>query len=207
MFIVLEGIDGSGKSTQIKNLEHLLTHEGVDIELTCEPTTREYGKLIRQIFNAEIEANPHTVAALFLADRLEHILHQKNGLLQMLEQGKTILCDRYYLSSIAYQSVDTEIDWVMSINEKPRQILRPDVTIYLDILPEKAMQRLQARDRSLEIYETTENLKLVHQNYAEAIQRLNPSEEIWIFGADKAPQELSAEIWHRLRPMINKKAN
>ncbi len=177
---------------------------GKDVVLTCEPTEQEYGKLIRKIFRSELDASPYTVAALFLADRLEHILHTEEGMLSLLSQNKTILSDRYYLSSMAYQSVETSMDWVMDINEKPRALLKPDVHIYLDLAPEAAMRRLLDRNENLEIYETTENLKKVHENYRIAIDKISGTEVIWEFGADQAPEKLSEEIWKRIQTLVNK---
>src|SRR5687767_4680396 len=105
LFLAFEGIDGSGKSTQVKKLAHKLAEEGHKVCTTCEPTTGPIGKMIRDIFNHRMEGDQRTIAALFAADRLEHLLNKQDGILKKLEEGYTVITDRYYFSSYAYHSV------------------------------------------------------------------------------------------------------
>src|SRR5258705_6074651 len=95
-FIAFEGIDGSGKSTQAKLLSEKLLKTGYKIYSTFEPTDGPIGSMIRKIFKREIEADHKTIAALYLADRLEHLLNKTNGILKQMEEGYNIVCDRYY---------------------------------------------------------------------------------------------------------------
>ena len=101
-FIVFEGIDGSGKSTQIKLLYKYLTSKGVPCYTTFEPTDSPFGSLIRQCLSGRIETDDKTIAGLFVADRLDHLYNAKCGLIEKINSGITVLCDRYYLSSYAY---------------------------------------------------------------------------------------------------------
>lgn len=87
LFIAVEGIDGSGKSTQVQLLKANLEEAGYKVYATNEPTNFEAGKLIRSIFNHRVNADQHTIAALFVADRLQHLLDKENGILAMLEKG------------------------------------------------------------------------------------------------------------------------
>ena len=98
LFIAVEGIDGSGKSTQVQLLKTNLEQAGYKVYTTHEPTSFETGKLIRSIFNHTVNADQHTIAALFVADRLQHLLDKENGILAMLEKGYTVITDRYYFS-------------------------------------------------------------------------------------------------------------
>ena len=104
-FIALEGLDGSGKSTQVIPLADKLNAEGVKVYITAEPTTSRIGSMIKDIFNHKMEADHRTIAALYAADRLEHVLNKKDGILKKLEEGYTVITDRYYFSSYAYHGV------------------------------------------------------------------------------------------------------
>ena len=143
-FIVLEGIDGSGKSTQMKLLAKALEEKNQEARLTLEPTYGMVGDPLHRILSGEIEADPKVVAALFVADRLDHILNREDGVLKTLNEGKWVICDRYYFSSYAYQSVEVPEKWVIDANSLCADALRPDVTIFIDISPKAAMERILA---------------------------------------------------------------
>ena len=193
-FIVFEGIDGSGKSTQIRLLEAFLTARGHRVVRTAEPSDGPAGKLIRQVFSGAYPADDRVVAGLFVADRLEHILHAETGMRKALDEGFTVLCDRYYLSSYAYQGVHMPLEWVMQANSLAASLLKPDLHIYLDLAPEKALERIRKGREDRELYETMENLSKVHALYERLIQELNSQERIWCFDADRDPDELHREI-------------
>ncbi|HAL81034.1 MAG TPA: dTMP kinase, partial [Mucilaginibacter sp.] len=110
LFIALEGIDGSGKSTQVKLLTEKLEQAGHKVYTTCEPTDSPIGKIIRDIFTHKMEADHRTIAGLFVADRLDHLLNKTNGIIKKLEEGYTVITDRYYFSSYAYQSTHMDLD-------------------------------------------------------------------------------------------------
>src|SRR5471030_3248312 len=141
-FIAFEGIDGSGKSTQVKLLKEKLEATGLKVYVTCEPTDSPMGKMIREIFSHKIEADHRTIAALFVADRLDHLLNKTNGILKKLEEGYTVITDRYYFSSYAYQSPYMDLNWVIQANSLSADLLRPDLNIYIDISPELSIERL-----------------------------------------------------------------
>ncbi len=111
-FIVLEGLDGSGTTTQMNNLGEKYHKNGISHQLTMEPTDNHVGKLIRQVLEKEIEVEPETLAVLFSADRYEHIFGRK-GIKELTENNTWIICDRYLFSSIAYQSLKCDRDWVL----------------------------------------------------------------------------------------------
>ena len=201
LFIAFEGIDGSGKSTQVKLLSYNLKNAGHKVYITCEPTESPIGKLIRDIFSHKMEADHRTIAGLFIADRLDHLLNKNNGILRMLEEGYTVITDRYYFSSYAYQGTHMPMEWVIQANSLIADLLRPDLNIYIDISPEASMERLNNERSSTELYETVENLHLVRNKYKEAFELLKFKENIFILDGNRAPQVIASEIWNEVSHM------
>ena len=197
-FIAFEGIDGSGKSTQVTLLKNRMEAAGLKVYTTCEPTGSPIGKLIRDIFSHKAEADHRTIAALFVADRLDHLLNKTNGILKMLEDGYTVITDRYYLSSYAYQSPHMDLNWVIHANSLSAGLLRPDMNIYIDISPELSIERLKKGRTSTELYETLENLENVRNKYFEVMEMLNSDEKIFVADGDRSPEVISTEIWNKV---------
>jgi dTMP kinase len=202
LFLAFEGIDGSGKSTQVKLLAEKLTGAGHKVFTTCEPTDGPIGKMIRDIFNHRMEGDHRTIAALFVADRLEHLLNKSNGILRKLEEGFTVITDRYYFSSYAYHSVHMDMGWVIEANKLSAQLLRPDLNIYVDIAPEVSMARIKKDRNSVEMYETLENQKKVYAKYEEAFALEKNSEKIWRVNGDQPPVAIADDVWLKIRPML-----
>lgn len=199
LFIAFEGIDGSGKSTQVKLLAEKLTEKGHKVYTTHEPTGGLVGKMIRDIFNHRMEGDQRTIAALFVADRLEHLLNKTDGILKRLAEGYTVITDRYYFSSYAYHSVHVDMDWVIAMNREATKLLRPDLNIYIDISPEVSMQRIQKGRESVEMYETLENQKQVYTMYEKAFEIEKDHEMIFRVSGDQTAEKISEEIWEGLR--------
>lgn len=197
-FIVLEGIDGSGKTTQLLRLVQSLEAQQTAVYATKEPTDRPIGKLIRQVLNREMQMSEKTMAAMFLADRLDHIENKENGMLRLIQQGTTVVCDRYYLSSYAYHSAFVPLDWVMAANAACAELLRPDLIIFLDITPEKSLERLRKSRELLDLYETEERLQKVHTNYFVAMQRIKKEENILVIDATLEPDNIAHQIWKKV---------
>jgi len=156
MFIALEGIDGSGKSTQTRLLAEKLVNEGHIVYTTFEPTDSPIGSLIRNILKGRFKADHRTIAGLFVADRLDHLLNEVNGIVKKLDEGFTVITDRYCFSSYAYQGTHMDMDWVIQANSMSAQILRPDINIFIDVDPEVSMQRLHSNRGQIELFETLE---------------------------------------------------
>ena len=159
LFIVLDGIDGSGTSTHSNLLAGFLSLKGLKTFLTQEPSSSEIGKLLRTYLkNERIPAS--TDALLFAADR---VLHYKNEIKKKLEDGYIVISDRYIESSIAYQSSQSEnisIEWVKNINKFAG---KPDLTIILDIDPKFSLAR--KHQKALDKFEDTSLLEKVRQVY------------------------------------------
>ena len=198
LFIAFEGIDGSGKSTQVKLLTDSLKKAGHKIYSTCEPTDSPIGSIIRNIFNHKIEADHRVIAGLFVADRLDHLLNKANGILKKLEDGYTVITDRYYFSSYAYHGVHMPLDWVIEANSLSADLLRPDLNIYIDILPDISMKRITNGRSSTELYETKENLKNVRDKYLEAFEQLKFKENIFITDGNRSAELIASDIWNEV---------
>jgi len=198
-FIVFEGIDGSGKSTQAKILQQRLEEEGHKTYLTFEPTDSPIGSVIRNIFKRRIEAAHETIAGLFVADRLDHLLNNTNGILKKLKEGYTVVCDRYYLSSYAYQGAHVDMDWVIQANSKSAALLKPDLTIYIDISPEESLQRVHKDRSDIEIFENLENLQKVQAAYEKAINLSENQENIIRINGSATADEIAGNIWEAVQ--------
>ncbi len=133
IFLALEGIDGSGKTTQLQKLTARLAQLNIKHYSTQEPTGGPVGSLIRQILTGRTLADNRVMASLFVADRLDHLLNNVDGISQKIDAGVCVLTDRYYFSSYAYQSVDMDLNWLINANRPIAEILRPNLTIFLDI--------------------------------------------------------------------------
>lgn len=162
--IVFEGTDGSGKSTQLKLLAKYLKQKGVETYSTCEPTDSPFGATLRACLTGRIETNEHTIAALFAADRIDHIFNAVNGIKCKLEKGITVLCDRFYLSSLAYNGGIVSGDWVYALNRPAMEAVRPDLTLFLDLNVEESMGRVGRRGET-ERYETVERQRAIRARY------------------------------------------
>jgi len=172
MFIVFEGIDGAGKTTQINLLADKLRAAGLDPYITAEPTGMETGRAIRRVLSGAVPKTPTQVAAMFVQDRIDHNVDPEQGIEVLLAQGKAIICDRYYYSSLAYQGSLTDFDWVMACNCDCPEIRRPDLCIFLDLSPEESMKRI-TRDRTeTEIYEKADTLTRVRARYMDVFDKL-----------------------------------
>ena len=195
LFIALEGIDGSGKSTQAKLLAERLQKAGHKVHCTSEPTSSPIGSLIRDIFKHKFEADHRTIAGLYVADRLEHLLNKTDGILKKMDEGYTVITDRYYFSSYAYQGTHMSLDWVIEANSLSAELLRPDLNVFIDITPELSAERITAGRNSIELYENIENLRHVREKYLESFERLKLKENIFITDGNKKEEEIAKNIW------------
>jgi dTMP kinase len=203
LFIAFEGIDGSGKSTQVRRLSDWLSGLGHKVYTTSEPTDSPIGKMIRDIFNHRMEGDQRVIAALFAADRLNHLLHSQEGMIRKLEEGYTVITDRYYFSSYAYHTVHgIDIDWVIDINRISASLLKPDLNIYIDVAPEKSMERIIRGRSTMEMYETLDNLKAVQQKYFEAFQLMRDQEHICFIDGSQPEEQVALDIQSRISAFI-----
>lgn len=201
-FIAFEGIDGSGKSSQVKLLTEKLKKEGLKIYTTFEPTDSPIGSVIKNIFRHRIEADHRTIAGLYVADRLDHLLNKTNGILKKMEEGFSVITDRYYFSSYAYQGTHMSLDWVIQANSLSAELLRPDLTIFIDVPPEVSMQRLSEGRDMIQLYESLENLHNVRSKYLEAFDKLKNEENVFITDGNRPFEVIFNDIWEKVYPIL-----
>ncbi len=155
MFITFEGIDASGKSTQLELLEAELKKKGFNVLVTRQPGGTQIGQLIRQILldPDNVQLVPEAEVLLYMADRIQHI---KEVILPALAESRIVLCDRYHDATLAYQGGGRQLDlsWIKQLQEK--HIIEPDLTLWFDISVEQSQKRLKQRNQSLD----TENCRL-----------------------------------------------
>lgn len=192
-FIVFEGIDGAGKSTQISLLREKLISEGRKVFLTAEPTQSVTGGILRDALSGNYERSASELASMFLADRVFHNVNPKCGIKQALEQGFDVISDRYYYSSFAYQGLDSDIDWVMDMNLNCPDILKPDLCIFLDLDADKSKSRIDTNRATVEIFEKTELLNKIRSKFFDIFDRLS-GENVKIIDASGTVEEVFAKI-------------
>ena len=194
-FIVFEGIDGSGKSTQIRMLADALREQGRQVYVTAEPTESVTGGLLRDALAGVRPRTACEMAALFLIDRVNHNVNPVNGIKKMLDSGFDVICDRYYYSTLAYQGSATDFEWVRKMNIDCPEIMRPDVCIFLDVSPEVGLSRVQNGSRGFtEIYEKADTLRAVRKKYFDAFKLLENTDNIKIISADRNAAEIAADV-------------
>ena len=195
LFIAFEGLDGSGKSTQVKLLCENMKNAGLKVHTTSEPTDGAIGSIIRNIMKDKSDVDHRIIAGLFVADRLDHLLNKTNGILKKMEEGYSVITDRYYFSSYAYQGAHMSLDWVIEANSLSADILKPDLNIYIDIPPDISIERLKKDRSSTELYETRENLNIVRKKYFEAFEQLKFKENIFLTDGNRPQELIASEIW------------
>lgn len=201
-FIAFEGIDGSGKSTQIALLEKKLKEQGIPVYLTREPTDGPYGAMLHTIMTGRLDACEETIAALYVADRMDHIKNTRNGLLKKIESGITVITDRYYFSSYAYQGAHMSMDWTIMANSVCADALRPDLNLFLDLEPEVSYQRICQNRTDFEIYEKLDNLKRTREKYMEAFSKLKDQEKVAVIPANGTVEEIQEQIWKQVKVLF-----
>ncbi len=156
-FICIEGIDGSGKTTQARRLVKTLVGEGYDAVYTTEPTEGAIGKIIRKQILQGTARFPVLEAVLFAADRVHHL---ENEVVPLLKAGKVVVCDRYVYSSVAYQGASgLPIKWIEGIN---KYAIVPDIAIYIDVPPEVVFRRIRRKKTVMETLETQQKVRGVY---------------------------------------------
>lgn len=190
-FIVFEGIDGAGTSTQIKKICEKNPQKFFQ---TAEPTSLETGKFLRRMLGGEFSVDEKTNSFLFAADRAEH-LYGKNGIIEQINNGKTVISDRYLFSSLAYQSISCGEELPKLLNST---FPLPEILFFFEIDPEISLKRVDSRNEKKEIYEKIETQKKIALEYEKIISEYenNPSCTMKIIRIDatKSIEEISDTI-------------
>jgi len=159
LFIVVDGLDGSGISTQSALIKDFFRQAGVNAYLTKEPTDNIIGGLIRGTLSGVFKLQPEAVQLLFSADRSHHLSRK---IISMLEGGNVVVCDRYLWSTVAFGSLKLERKWLLELN---KYAILPDISIFLKVSPQKCVRRISQDRFGLELYEKTRTLTEVWKTY------------------------------------------
>ncbi|MFH0987219.1 MAG: dTMP kinase [Candidatus Micrarchaeota archaeon] len=187
MFIVFEGLDGSGQSTQSNALkDYLIDEKKVDVMLTKEQTDGFIGGLIKAGLKHEWKTSPLGLQLLFVADRAHHLFAEIEP---ALDVGKIVISDRYIFSTLAFGALGADMDFLKMINSKFR---KPDVTFILDTPPEVCLERIKrSRFQHLELFEKIEMMKKIRENYL-SLKSYFPN--VYIINGNRTKDEIHKEI-------------
>jgi pantoate--beta-alanine ligase len=199
-FVVVEGIDGSGTTTQVARLADRLRGMRVLVRSTREPSDGPVGTLVRQVLTGRVVApggrSPGwaTMALLFAADRMDHV---ESEIEPFVASGGVMLSDRYDASSLAYQSVSSGVDakeaveWIRALN---RHVRRPHLTVVLELAPELAAERRERRGDAAQLYEQNEMQRELAAFYKNLSKHL-PNDRIAAIDASGTIEDVHARVW------------
>ena len=199
MFIAVEGIDGSGKSTTIREIKRYLESKGEAVYLTAEPTTLATGKIVRNFLSETNSDTPliHEMLALaFAADRINHL---REEIWPALRKKQTVITDRYFFSSVAYQSLNVSYEWVKGIN---RFATLPDVLVFIDVSVDKAVERLTKFRTSTEIYEKRDLLQQIDRNYREVIKEFEGNLKVIYLNGHLDIDKIYGDVEEKFAPLF-----
>ena len=191
--IAIEGLDGSGKSTQVRLVSQRLGATR-SVYVTCEPTDGPIGVQIRMILEHRIQVDAATLAALFAADRTDHLWQPKTGILAHLERDTDVVTDRYYLSSFAYQGMSVDWSWIEQMHA---YCTRPDLICFVDVPVEVCLARIErGRGGQTDLFENQSALTRARTSHLVAIERLRRAgDRIEIVDGNADPEVVCERIW------------
>lgn len=194
-FIAVEGLDGSGASTQVAAISSFLKKNKKTHLITQEPTNSVIGGLIKSYLTGDLKiASPESLQLLFTADRANHL---KKEIIPKLEKGINVITDRYFLSSLAYGSLEiNDTDWLFNIND---QFIIPDLTILIKVSAKICTARIKESRNGIELFEKEEMLNKVWKTY-ETLAKKYPN--IKVIDGEKSEEEVSDDIFKELTKII-----
>jgi dTMP kinase len=199
-FIVLEGIDGSGTTTQALRLAEALRADGHEVLSTHEPSDGPIGVVLRQALTRRLVGlSDRVLALLFAADRLHHLAAVVEP---ALAEGKVVVSDRYVLSSLAYQGMRLPLAWVESLNAAAR---RPDLTLYLDVDARTAAGRRRGRGGAVELFDADEVQRAVARAYGRVIRKHTRTQRVVRVEGGGSADEVAAAVLARARGLLSRR--
>jgi dTMP kinase len=184
-FIVFEGLDGSGITTQATLLRNYFTNSGKEALLTKEPTDGLIGGVIKSALRNEWKTNPLTLQILFAADRSHHLVSEIEP---ALKKGKYVICDRYILSSLVFGGLQVSLPLLKQLNAN---FMKPHMTIFVDTQPRVCMERMKKARHHVELFEEEPKLEMIRKNF---LSMKNYFPETYIVDGNRAPEEVHNEI-------------
>lgn len=194
-FIVIEGLDGSGKSAQVDLLIDYLKQKGKEVVVTKEPTIdSEAGRKVKQVLKKEIVVESLELQGLYVQDRKEHL---ENKVIPAIEKGKFVVSSRYAFSTFAYGYSDgLDVDLLVKMNER---FLLPDLTIIVDVSPESCIERIEGRGEPKELFEKKEKLTEVNEIYKKIPDMF---ENVVMINGERAMPEVFEDIKKEVNKLL-----
>ena len=190
-FIVFEGLDGSGQSTQAELLRHYFEDNKDSVVLTKEPTEdSESGRTIRKVLKKEEKIEPDELQKLFVQDRKEHL---NNLIIPNLKNGKFVISDRYFLSTCAFGGINLDMEWLIELNNK---FILPNITFLLNVDPRICIERIDKRGKRFEFFEEEKKLTKVRENYFKLAKRFP---NIYIINGEFSKEAVFKEILNKFK--------
>lgn len=195
-FIVLEGLDGAGTTTQGALLAARLLEHGISVELTKEPTDGVLGRIARAFTDGDLQLEAETVALTFAADRIEHTVDIRG----LLDAGTWVVSDRYVASSLAYQtSQGLPFEWVRTLNSRA---MEPDATIFVDTSVATCVARLEARGEfNTGPFDQASALEKARELYRQAFASEVPLGRFIEVDGNASRESVADAIWSALGPL------
>lgn len=194
--MAFEGLDGAGTTTQLTLLAERLRASGVAVTATKEPSDGPLGAILRDAIEGRKRLDPTSLALAFAADRASHLFDPGGGIVARLERGEWVLCDRYVLSSLAYQPEDgIDRDWIARINAFA---VEPDVTVFVRTDLDRCVARIAARGDEHELFHSRERLRGVGERYREELGGGRWLGELVLVDGNPSIAEVAREIWSRI---------
>lgn len=204
-FVVFEGLDGAGTTTQINRLARWLAHRRVPCEVTSEPSHGPLGAILRTAIEGRVTFSSRTLALAFAADRLDHLTNHTNGIEMSLSLGRWVLCDRYVLSSLAYQlDGEMELDWLLAINNYAST---PDVTIFIDTPTDVCLQRIDSRTSNFAIFHNQPELDRTLTNYRAIVARGENIGHLITVNGGGSEDEVFTELVAQFEPWMRRESS
>ena len=196
-FIVFEGLDGCGKTTLMNLVQQRLSEVCKERRVfdTREPSDHLPGMICRGVSKRTIVLDPESEALMYASDRFEHVTKE---ILPQLELGNHVLCDRYYFSSFAYQTLSNRLDDLLAYNRRVMELAKADAVLYIDVSPEECERRRTLHRAAEELYEKVEQARLIRDNYFAAFERLKGTERIEIIDGSGSLEETFELVWKSL---------
>ena len=194
-FVVIEGLDGSGTTTQLSLLKTRLKTNNIPSYLTFEPTDNIIGSLIRKVLAKEHVIHPESLARLFVSDRTEHLIGD-GGIQNHLDAGEIVISDRYIFSSHAYQSLHCDFNHIVDLNSR---FPLPELLVFLDLAPDLGQARLNSRGEE-ELFDNFQAQQKVRELYLRSIGLYSGSDmKIEIIDGSESIESISENIWEKLK--------
>jgi dTMP kinase len=190
-FIVFEGLDGSGQSTQVNLLKKLLEEKSKKVIATKEPTLdSQSGKKIREALDEKIKFEPMSLQELYTQDRKEHL---ENKVIPALKEGKVVISDRYFFSTFAYGSSEgLDMEKLIEMNS---DFLMPDIVFFLKVRPEVCVERIEKRGEGVKLFEKKEKLEKVEEKYMALVKRFD---NIYLLDGEESIKEVFKQVKNKL---------